>query len=831
MKPLLAILLSISMHAAHGQGCAVRGASFDQNISCCEGLRANLQTNLCEDPFTPAAEICGASTTCTGGKACLPRRGDDVTDPAITESGNVQNDELPLPTPRAAGESCSSHNQCLSYACVSNTCQDVRICRFADVGEEPPAGVECSQGQRKVQGKCEEGPSQPVSVAVEALDVEIVPTQIECRYDVDDATRQKAHEAIVSLRAAEWLFSSAEEGSAKDCLKQLDYIRDRIGKEHHQKRLQLVRQFNQEMKLIQDDFLKIEAAKPKGTAMVEVHGQPAVKEGDIATRKSSGYDALMIMYRRNLVFQAFEASMKALLAQTLPTVEKMSQNMTEWKDSSTKWKVGDEEVKAFKCGLSSGFLGLFPPKKIRQRAKLSYELGTGAENASPLNRELVKAYFESLELGSASASHLVDPLMPNGTFTRFGSGDSRRRTLPGTGATGSLGAIHTMFGDKLGEFFQKFKGAADPQIFLEEPELIKVDKPLAVVRQEVQDIAFAQFVAYARHSSRKYSGYFPSAGNGRRKLLKRLELDMKNLDQYYATMAISRDKQSECLERAINHAVKEMLSDEGDVSEDTRGAEKNTNSYAGPGSSAGAGQVSGLSQGQSATRNVFRVGPDRRSLFGAGFGTGSLGVSNTSNVSGDAGTRSQNLEAGTAGVAGQASFSATRAGVTEATPRSREVFDSGDDRGKSTGRAQLDVSNSIASQRPLSGAMGDSDRPQSAGAAGTSQLAPSVPRGEGEINTASGERTNTLPAGKDISRLMRGMDPGSGAGQGDDPAAAGSEKKDGSMSPEESDVIMANYERTRSRYEADEADDLFEIVSKAYVRNLGRVLKRRSVDQ
>lgn len=52
------------------------------------------------------------------------------------------------------------------------------------------------------------------------------------------------------------------------------------------------------------------------------------------------------------------------------------------------------------------------------------------------------------------------------------------------------------------------------------------------------------------------------------------------------------------------------------------------------------------------------------------------------------------------------------------------------------------------------------------------------------------------------------------------------EAKD-AMNDEEKEVVMANYERTKSEYKEDSSDTLFERISKAYVRNLDRILTRR----
>lgn len=55
------------------------------------------------------------------------------------------------------------------------------------------------------------------------------------------------------------------------------------------------------------------------------------------------------------------------------------------------------------------------------------------------------------------------------------------------------------------------------------------------------------------------------------------------------------------------------------------------------------------------------------------------------------------------------------------------------------------------------------------------------------------------------------------------------EKKD-VLNDEEKEVVLANYERTRNVYREDSSDSLFEKISKAYVRNLDKILTRKKVE-
>lgn len=50
------------------------------------------------------------------------------------------------------------------------------------------------------------------------------------------------------------------------------------------------------------------------------------------------------------------------------------------------------------------------------------------------------------------------------------------------------------------------------------------------------------------------------------------------------------------------------------------------------------------------------------------------------------------------------------------------------------------------------------------------------------------------------------------------------------MNDEEKDVVLANYERSKGEYKEDITDSLFEKISKAYVRNLDRILVKKKID-
>ena len=50
------------------------------------------------------------------------------------------------------------------------------------------------------------------------------------------------------------------------------------------------------------------------------------------------------------------------------------------------------------------------------------------------------------------------------------------------------------------------------------------------------------------------------------------------------------------------------------------------------------------------------------------------------------------------------------------------------------------------------------------------------------------------------------------------------------INDEEKEVVLRNYENNKSVYKEDSSDSLFERISKAYVRNLDKILTRRKTE-
>ena len=92
---------------------------------------------------------------------------------------------------------------------------------------------------------------------------------------------------------------------------------------------------------------------------------------------------------------------------------------------------------------------------------------------------------------------------------------------------------------------------------------------------------------------------------------------------------------------------------------------------------------------------------------------------------------------------------------------------------------------------------------------------------------AAGAGTTTIgagAAGAGVSGIIGGA--GIGSANTSDASAAGKEDATG-MSDEEKDTLAANYDRTKNKYQTNEEDSLFQVVSKTYVRNLDKILTRK----
>ncbi|MFA5584278.1 MAG: hypothetical protein WDA09_08680, partial [Bacteriovoracaceae bacterium] len=711
--------------------------------------------------------------------------------------------------------------------------------------------------------------------------------------------------ALKSLRAMEWLFATISRSDSDDCFRVNAKLRDQIGKPFVETRKYLLQDFSAYYARIKKDHETVKAAlmsnsdsKVQSDKMVEVHGavsetgneeeRQMITEHALATRQSSGYDMMMFMYRRNLLFQSYEKGMLTNISNAYSQLSALSQEMAKWSDGATGWSLGDQYVSAFSCKAKYKKLTWKGWKtkrynNVANRWTDYYEVsGTKELNLNPTKDAQV---IEQLKIiGNLDKDedvlrvfnrkhYLLDPLMPGRTeqtgalaFTRFGtkknlrSGglfrflkkrDSRNpRYLKGTNVIQSYTGLRDDFKARIIQFYQEMRLDESQKGFVFEPELISTDAVDCVEKvgkeldpqdkcsefnqfiDDLTDYGMAQFLAYSYHTKSKYSGYFTNSQTWRRRLLNRLEVDLQNLNRYYSDIIRIREKQIVCLESLINHVSDNYLNGGNTISQGGK------NYYDGgeyKGSSAGSAEVGGK------IGSLSGVSRDRYSFKG--------NTSSWKSIA-DSLINSTTEADPSSGLAGNTNISGGNASLTsDAFNKGREMMLESNKTLSEKGINVNDKNSRFLSS--LYGSSGDALNGANS-ASGPSQNSSyngirSFSSGNGYDLNFKNDMKGDL--GLETNDQLASIAPGTTGLNGNDINIQGSSSgsiresyensnrsESGSvanytdptgMSEDEKNVMMANYERTKGRYRPQETDSLFDVVSKAYVRNLDKVLTRR----
>lgn len=880
---------------------------------CGEGLTLNLNTNKCDLPVfrDPIMKGCASHEDCSGGFGCYTQKSEDL----FTRSGrtNLEEEELRLLQDvlleqtsdmdlKTLGASCDHAMECSSYSCENSKCTEAKICRFGEIGEAAPGSIKCNEEKaltKSAAGKCELDPDAQNSVYLGLLNEPTLKPIGQCQFELDDETKVKSIQAMKTLRAMEWLLATISRSEGDDCFRIIPLLKDQIGKPFLDKRKVILENFNLKLAQIETDFNSLMDAQKlmkegvKSMEPVEMHGMN-VTQYELGSRQTSGFDTLMIMHRRNQLFQAYEIAMRDAVIEAHKKIASLSDAMGTWSDGASSWSLGEGmSMSAYACAAKYKKL-TWKGWKTKRYSNVSnrwtdyYEVsGEQASNSNIMKREAVINYLEQMSGIKPESIHplfmrkhyLIDPLMPGESgkiaFTQFGTKKSLRkgglfgflkkrdlrkpRYLKGSGS-GSYTALHTAFRARLSDFYKAMRPEKTPKIekFVYEPELVTVfakdciDNPanekcedFTKFIDEVSDIAFAQFWAYSYHRNDKYTGYFSNATTWRRRLLAKYEVDMMNISQYYDKIIQHRNVQNECIDKVLTQVENEFMN------QDTQGiGEGSTNNY-----------YSGTnydSEGKAGSTSNYSKAPltaSTRGKFSFDLMTGGLRNLNSGGRMDNIGGTGKTSDSGSITNSSNQNSSAMAKRLAKLKDANAKASANGVDVASKEKKVSSAMSSASSSRY---GASSIAANAQGSGAAGKGALGSSSYKaslsddlvgigdegkgleisGMGMGDTGDGKAQAGGPGGDikfqglkggygmgslDSSGSGDGMSSGSGnGGQYTDPTG---------MSDEEKDIMMANYERNRSKYNANEEDGLFKILSKAYVRNLNKVLtkKRREI--
>lgn len=852
---------------------------------CCVGLEKNAQGKCDEPAFKdPALESCITGADCTNGTGCFPQSALDLfsgVSPSIADEQLISEQKQELeaqldetPNLKPVGAVCVHAKDCVSYSCTAGICEDKKVCRFAGAGEFASATINCGKDLiKKPNGMCDIDPNAKNPIYLGLLAESNVESIGKCEFRLDEESRKKSIVAMQSLRAMEFFLASISVPANKECFDVMPLLKNEIGATYLTTRKNILSNFSVVLNQIEFDYKQLIAAKEKSDAMLTIHTDEVISESDLATRQTSGYDNLMMMYRRNLLFQSYESAMLDTVKASNVKVAGLSKGMGDWKDGDKSWNIGTKTVAAYNCEGSKykkkKFLGSWKTKyydQVKDRWSVHYEVSGSAEgNASIIKRDGVAEVLkligakatkqEAINEFTKSKYYLIDPMLFSGmqyqgrakalksksSFLGLFGGfkDLRKAYYIKGDSSGSYRKMHSDLKPKIIEFYKNLKLNKEQKGFVYEPELLTteakdcLDNPGESSKCEkfqpfldsVHDEAFAHFLAYSYSNKDSYSDFFSNATTYRRRLLAKMEVDMLNISKYYETIISHRNKQNECIEKVING-----LADSGILESDNDGLTEGGTYYdptkggkpsVAPGSRTAVNAIRRLS---AISRNKFRFNLADSSLKKLGNSSlmDNVASSGISSSRGGVSASESAFLASRKDAMVKANTKASTSGVNVAA-KEKAVMDSINalSRGGSGSGAAFSASGARGSS-----AFGFGDGTGKASISGDT-----ASKNEVDGDKAAGTGPGTIGVGG-AAAAAQGLGslsgPGGAAGSGDDASGGAGASSDGTgLSDTEKEKLMSEYERNKDDYQGSEEDGIFSKVSKAYVRNLEKVLTKK----
>ncbi len=905
-----------------------------QNGVCCVGLQKNAG-GVCDEPAYDDITLssCVTDANCSGGTACLPQSRPHLFSgmaPVTEDPDRVEARRKILwaqladvPEARKSGLSCVHARECGSYSCASGVCQEKKVCRYADRGEVAGSGVKCGGSLVKMpNGICQDPPESKNTVYIGLIEETTIAPIGKCEFRLDEDTQAKSLVAMRSLRAMEYFLATISVDQGQECFEVLPLLKTEIGQNLLAQRKTIIANFNQVLAEIESDYDKILAAGEnyklllqkrdtganESATNVTIHRDEKITMDDLGSRQSSGYDTLALMFRRNLLFQSYEAAMLKTLGDVGQKVEGLSKGMADWSDGAGSWNLGTTTVNAYNCDASKyrkrAFLSWQTRhyKTVKDRWAYHYEVtGNAPDNASVVSRPGVAgplaliggfeaenpqaAMSQAIEAFTKPTYFLVDPMLfagvrhgelgvgkplnkSSGFLGIFGGFKDERKAfyLRGEGS-GSYVRLHAKIREQVEEFYRGLKdqaiqgqgesfssqslgvssnltiasGApAKSKGFVYEPEIISTSakdclgenpqncQTFGAFLDGVADEAFAHFLAYGYSDRDSYEGYFTNAQAYRRRLLAKLEVDVQNLSEYYSKVIDHRNKQNDCIKEVVGGLVKSGVLAEGSNGIQTGSTVEqqgngNGNAVAATGGITGGGLQSNAVAFRPTTGPLERL--TRSRFFFDLKATSPKSVTTSSLISTNDGRATDStasvIEAGSGSVTAEtiSRLAVRRAAMTRANVTATKAGVKVEAKRKSAN--ELIASMGASASGLAATSIGTRGNQRGGGfqfGGGTASVSPKEMLRESEGPTA-----NSLPVPGAFT-LPLGTGPTRGAG-----TAASSASATGVSAPSTSDndKLLGAAEAEKEQYVGTEEDGIFKKVSKAYVRNLDRILHRK----
>lgn len=878
--------ISASLNAANPT-CFGLGLTPVLGLKCCQGLQVNAAGKCDEVPYNdPALVSCTSDAQCTGGTSCLPQSYKDLFSATSPNTGSQESlssmqtliqgsmEENPKPN----GAVCSLSSDCQSYNCVKTalggTCQEKLVCRFAAEGESSSA--QCASGLVKSpNGSCIKDPNA-AHVTYPGLPSGDASVGEKCKLNLPEDYRNAALAGMRTLRAMEFLFSNISlkvEGSGQQqCFDDIPTVRDQFGKPLLKTRREVLKPFSDFLHQIEVDQKLVMESEKMGDQTVTIHEGETMKASDLSSRMTSGFDAAVLMYRRAKLMKEYETRMLETVNTAAPTALKFSQNLL-WGDNDNSWKVADQQKQAWNCDGSwykkCNFWGLFCKTRywneVKDRWANYLKVNATAEtNKVVFSREELKTALKYIS-GAKSDSeaiapflqnhYLMDPLMTNGLdistlgpgistntssgFLGFNKIKDRRHAYAFTGSgAGSYAKMREFFKAKIIEHYKSLKEDPNQTDFVYEAELNPVEEKdclngkdcpkFTKYIEDTTDDVLAFWLAWSYYKNSTMSGFY-TANNFRVQLAARISADMTVLTDYYTKVIKARENQMQCLSTLMGGLEEQgILASGGGVSEGGV-------YYNGTRPTGADGNPSTKRKSTGSVASLIR------SKFNYNLSGGSL-------KSLGAGSKMDYVGKDALGNGGAADFLGQAAALNAA--RIQAMKDANDKASLAgvdvAGKAQV-YKDTIASMAKSSGAGGSSALGSSGsggsarsgfgfGSAGAASLGKDTTKsGDKSDSSSSAHKDGTNPGAAAVSGSSApNLSSIGGVDANTEDYMIGGKVKGGAnttgLSDNDKNRIMSEYEKNRKDYEGSDGDGLFRKVSKAYVRNLGKFLKKKEAE-
>jgi len=882
--------------AAQNQQCTPMGEippSGSTNSACCRDVIDDkpLMLNsagVCDrQPEVDESLVsCTSDSSCSSGMQCVPQTTSIMFSgygAELNPDNQFKKDEFDsqLTDPLGdVGANCSHARDCSSYHCVSGKCKEKKICRLFAEGEFAGPNGNCGPDLEKApNGSCQKSAEAKNALYAGLLENPGISSDNQCKLNINQETIEKSKVALRSIRALEWLFSTINVQGDDECLGIFPLLREEVGKPINETRKNILKNYSIVMNQIDNDFQTIisageaykksisnNAQSVSQNTMVNYDGSN-VSQSELGSRVSSGYEGMMLTYRRNNLLKSYEMAMLDLMGQVSPKLAGLSKAMESWTDDSESWSLGSTVYNKRNCQGSRFDVKIwwtwksFYFHKLHKRyANFYFVNGSSPNNSSVIQRENVKNVLALIGADTpeniaskftTSTYALMDPPMFGGvkhgdlgemkfssnfthTLSWGGFRDYRKRgNLDGDGVK-NLTTLHSKLRENIKSFYKNYKVDSQQKKFIYEPEFnqardcfesdrtancTEFDKFL----DDVVDEALAHFLAYSMRDARtvrvwglnfnfhsQYRDYFNNAKSYRRKLLAKLEVDIQNLSTFYNSIISERDKQNACIEKITNGII-----DSGILAGGTGGIQEGNYNNGGSGS---------LNPGSGANAlKTQKLSPLTRGNYTFKLQNSSLSKiadsSNFGNVTGS----------------GLTSDAASVSGGVGANLAARLNYMK--DKNKKASLAGVNVESKIKAVNDLMKSMGSKYGNSSFGNSMASMGASSASGGkafgfgDGTGASTSGDKTNEI--GNASVGATQNTQNGNGQyGLGNSSVSSTNSDEnaanDGTgMNDDEKDKLLTEVQNNKDQFQPNEEDGIFKVVSKAYVRNLDRILIRK----